>query len=98
MKPLSLIMADAVVLRGIITLLEEGPATTREIAATQHVGAITAGRCCRALLQAGIVEHASLPRDVLGVVQQIPQLAWQLTVAYQRGEIDFDEEKMAGGL
>jgi len=98
MRPPSLIMEDAVTMRGIIALLEEAPATTHEIVATQHVGAITAGRCCRALQQAGIIEHPTIPRDVLGVVQQIPQISWSLTAAYQKGELALMAEELARGI
>jgi hypothetical protein len=99
MKPLlfSLVPGDAAIMRGIITLLENGPANTHELAVHLCEGTITAGRCCKALLQAGIIDHQSIPKDVLGVVQLVPQLAWQLTAAYQRGEIAFNAEKLAGG-
>jgi hypothetical protein len=97
MKPLSLIAEDAITLRGIIALLEEAPATHRDIIATQHVGSITADRCCRALQEAGIISHPTVMRTVIGVATQVPQLEWQLTAEYQRGEIDFDAEKLAGG-
>jgi hypothetical protein len=98
MKPLMLIMADAVTLRGIVDLLAEAPATTREMIATQHEGAITIDRCCRALQAAGIIGHPTVTRTVVGVATQVPQLEWHLTAEYRRGEIDFDPEDMAGGI
>ena len=98
MKPLYHIREDAATLRGIVALLEEGPATTRDAAITQHVGSITAGRCCRALQQAGIIAHPTVARTILGMSQDVPQLAWELTGAYRRGEIDFNAEAMAGGV
>ena len=98
MRPINLIIKDAVTLRGIIDLLEEAPATTREIVATQHVGGITAGRCCDELRDAGIIHHPTVTRIVIGAPTQVPQLAWSLTAAYQRGEIVLDAEKMAGGI
>jgi hypothetical protein len=98
MKPLSLIAEDAITLRGIIDLLEETPATHRDIIASLHVGSITAGRCCRALFEAGAIEHPIITRTVIGVPTQVPQLEWRLTESYQRGEIDLDPEDMAGGV
>jgi hypothetical protein len=98
MKPIGLIMADAVTLRGIVALLEEAPATSREMVATQHEGAITIDRCCRALSEAGIIWHPIVTRIVIGVPTQVPQPEWCLTAEYQRGEIDFDPEEMAGGV
>ena len=96
MKPLSLIAEDAITLRGIIALLEEAPATHRDIIASLHVGSITADRCCRALYEQGSF-FTPLMRTVIGVATQVSQLEWQLTAEYQRGEIDFDAEKLAGG-
>lgn len=98
MKPLSLIMEDAATMRGIIALLEEAPATTHEVAMTQHVGSTTAGRCCAVMQQAGIIEHQAIPKDILGVTQLVPQLEWCLTAAYQRGEILLDAETLARGI
>jgi hypothetical protein len=100
MKPLSfdLVPGDAAIMRAIIALLGSGPANNHEIEIKLHEGTITAGRCCQALQQAGVIDHLSIPKDVLGVVQLVPQLAWSLTEAYQRGEIYFDAEKLAEGL
>jgi hypothetical protein len=98
MKPLSLIMADAVTLRGIVDLLEEAPATSREMVNTQHEGAITIDRCCRALSDVGIIAHPIVTRIVMSVPTQVPQLEWRLTQAYRDGDIDFDAEKLAGSV
>jgi hypothetical protein len=98
MRPLSLITEEAVTLQGIVALLEEAPATTYEISLTQHLGTDSAQRLCKILQGAGILEHPTVTRIILGVPQQVPQLAWSLTAAYQRGEIDFDPERIAGAI
>lgn len=91
------IIDDAVSLRGIVALLEEAPATTNEVALTQHVSRDTALRLCKKLHAAKVIEHPTATRIILGVPQQVPQLTWQLTPEYQRGEIQLDAEKLAGG-
>ncbi len=97
MRPINLIIEDAVTLRGIVDLLEAKPATTKDIELTQHVGHSTAKRLCEKLQKAGVIERPTVPRVVLGVQQQVPQLAWRLTSALLRGEVEFNAEKLAGG-
>jgi hypothetical protein len=97
MKPLSLIIEDAATLRGIVDFLAF-PATIHEIEMTQHIGHDTAIRLCRKLQRAGILEHPIATRIILGVSQQVPQLEWELTDAYQRGEIQLNAEKLAGAI
>lgn len=98
MRPINLVMADAVTLRGIVDLLEAEPATTKDIELTQHVGHSTAKRLCEMLQKADIIAHPIVPRIVLGVQQQVPQLTWKLTDALLRGEVEFNAEKLAGGI
>ena len=88
-------MADAITLRGIVALLEESPATTREISMMQYVSDDTARRLCKKLQQFGVIEHPNATRTILGVSQQVPQLKWRLTEAYNRGEIQLDAETLA---
>lgn len=88
-------MADAITLRGIVALLEESPATTREISMMQYVGNNTARRLCKKLQQFGVIEHPKAIRTILGVSQQVPLLEWRLTEAYRRGEIQLDAERLA---
>ena len=87
-------IADAITLRGIVALLEKSPATTREISMMQYVSNNTARRLCKKLQQFGVIEHPKAIRSILGVSQQVPLLEWQLTVAYRRGEIQLDAERL----
>lgn len=99
MRPVHLVIEDAVALRGITDLLETGPATTGEIAMTQHISDDVARRLLRKLQGAGIIEHPTAIRIILGVPQQIPQLSWQLTAAYcQHGEDLPSAEELARGM
>jgi hypothetical protein len=95
MRSIFIAMADAVTLRGIVDLLEDAPATTHEIAATQYVSGEVAGRLCKALQQAGIIEPILITCAKRG--GQRAEHAWQITEAYRRGEIAFDAEKLVGG-
>lgn len=88
-------MADAITMRGIVSLLEESPASTREISMMQYVSNYTARRLCKKLQQFGVIEHPNAIRTILGVSQQVPQLEWRLTEAYMRGEIQLDAERLA---
>ena len=97
MRPLSLILEDAATLRGIVDFLAF-PATTHEIEMTQHLGRDSATRLCKKLQGAGILEHPTATRIILGVPQQVPQLEWRLTQAYRDGDIDFNAEKLAGAV
>jgi hypothetical protein len=83
MRPIFLIQADAITLRGIVTLLEGTPATTQEIVATQYVSVEVARRLCEKLLQAGIITRPA------------GQAEWELSEAYFRGEVALDAEKLA---
>jgi predicted ArsR family transcriptional regulator len=87
-------MADAVTLRRIVALLEESPATAREISMMQYVSNNAARRLCKKLQQSGVIEHPKATRTILGVSQQVPLLEWRLTEAYRRGEIQLDAETL----
>ncbi len=88
-------MDDAVTMQGIVSLLEESPATTREISMMKYVSTNTARRLCKKLHQFGVIEHPIATRAILGVSQQVPLLEWRLTEAYRRGEIQLDAERLA---
>lgn len=99
MRPVHLVIEDAVTLRGITDLLEAGPATTSEIAMTQHISDDVARRLLRKLQGAGIIEHPTATKVILGVPQQVPQLSWQLTAAYcHNGEDLPTAEELARGM
>jgi hypothetical protein len=99
MKPLSQTIEEAMAIRGIVDLLETGPATTHEIALTQHLGTDQAQRLCKKLQGAGVIAHPTATRIIFGVPQQVPQMEWQLTTAYcQRGEEMPSAEELAGGV
>lgn len=75
---------DASTLRGIVNLLEDGPASLFEIEMVLHLGRKPAKRLCDKLEQAGIIYHPPLQ----GVSHR--QLNWELSDAFLQGEIEFD--------
>jgi len=77
-------------LRSIIKLLAEAPATTGEVAMTQHIGNDTAQRLMRVLYTARIVEHPTRAKAARGLTStSSPQLKWRLSSAYMRGDVPF---------
>lgn len=74
---------DAAILRGIVNLLEDGPASLFEIEMILHLGRKPAKRLCGKLEQAGIICQPSIS----GVSPR--QLNWELSDAFLNGEIDF---------
>lgn len=96
MKSIHQVTRDAVALRGIVDFLAF-PATSHELEMTQRLGHDTANRLCGLLQGAGIIEHPTATRIILGVSQQVTQLEWRLTQAYRDGEVDFNAERLARG-
>jgi hypothetical protein len=93
------IIEAAVTIRGIVDLLEAGPATTHEIAMTQHLSSDSALRFCKKLQGAGIIDHPTATRVILGLPQKVPLMEWQLTAAYCRHSDDLPTaEELAGGM
>lgn len=92
------IVQDAVDIRGILDLFdrEVEPVTSNLIQMTQHMGPDQATRLLRLLQKAGVVEHPTATRIILGVPQEVPLLEWQLTPAARRGEIPGAEEIARG--
>ena len=99
MKPLHQITTDAVTIRGIIDYLEKSvePVSLHELAMTQHISNSTALRLCRILKKASIIEHPVVTRIVMGVSQEVPQLAWQLTKSFWLGGCVYNAEDLARG-
>jgi DNA-binding IscR family transcriptional regulator len=98
MRPVHLVIEDAVALRGIVDLLEAGPATTGEIAMMQHTSDDVARRLCKKLQEAGIIDHTIATKAVLVVGQQVSQInEWKLAYAYAHGEFTLNAERLAGG-
>ena len=99
MKPSHQITADAVVIRGIIDYLEKSvePVGLHELAMTQHISNSTALRLCRILEKATIIEHPVVTRIVMGVSQEVPQLARQLTKSFWLGGCVYNAEDLARG-
>lgn len=91
---------DACTIRGILELLEEPGAiiTVQLVAMTQHVSQDTARRLMRNLAEAWVIERQVIEADVLGAKQKVPCIGWQITPAYQRGELVIDIEKLAGRI
>ena len=86
----------ATLLRSIIKLLAEAPATTGEVAMTQHIGNDTAQRLMRVLYSARIVEHPTRAKAARGLTPpSSPQLKWRLSNAYMRGDVPFVPEDIA---
>ena len=83
---------DAAILRGIVNLLEGGPASLFEIEMILHLGRKPAKRLCNKLEQAGIIRHPPSqgvpPRHAI-------KLNWELSDAFLQGEIDFDANDLA---
>ena len=99
MKPLHQVIEDAVIIRGIIDYLEKSvePVSLHELAMTQHISNSTALRLCRILEKATIIEHPVVTRIVMGVSQEVPQLAWQLTKSFWLGGCVYNAEDLARG-
>jgi hypothetical protein len=99
MKPLHQVIDDAVTIRGIIDYLEKSvePVSLHELAMTQHISNATALRLCRILEKATIIEHPVVTRIVMGVSQEVPQLAWQLTKSFWLGGCVYNAEDLARG-
>ena len=99
MKPSHQVTADAVTIRGIIDYLEKSvePVGLHELAMTQHISNTTALRLCRILEKATIIEHPVVTRIVMGVSQEVPQLAWQLTKSFWLGGCVYNAEDLARG-
>ena len=99
MKPLHQVIDDAVTIRGIIDYLEKSvePVGLHEIAMTRHISNTTALRLCRILEKALIIEHPVVTRIVMGVSQEVPQLAWQLTKSFWLGGCVYNAEDLARG-
>ena len=99
MKPLHQVIDDAVTIRGIIDYLEKSvePVGLHELAMTQHISNTTALRLCRILEKATIIEHPVVTRIVMGVSQEVPQLAWQLTKSFWLGGCVYNAEDLARG-
>ena len=99
MKPLHQVIEDAVIIQGIIDYLEKSvePVSLHEIAMTQHISNGTALRLCRILEKATIIEHPVVTRIVMGVSQEVPQLAWQLTKSFWLGGCVYNAEDLARG-
>lgn len=74
---------DAAVLRGIVNLLEDGPASLFEIEMILHLGRKSAKRLCGKLEQAGVIHHP----PISGVLPR--QLNWELSQAFLDSEIEF---------
>jgi DNA-binding IclR family transcriptional regulator len=90
---------DASTIRGILDLFKEDDIiTVRLVAMTQAVNMPTAKRLLDGLESAGILEHPTREADVLGVMQKVPCLGWQLTEVARKGEISTDARKLAGGV
>ena len=99
MKPLHQVIDDAVTIRGIIDYLEKSvePVTLHELAMTQHISNSTALRLCRILEKASIIEHPVVTRVVMGVSQEVPQLAWLLTKPFWLGGCVYNAQELAKG-
>jgi len=74
---------DAAILRGIVSLLEDGPASLFEIEMILHLGRKPAKRLCGKLEQAGIIYCS----PISGV--SLRQLNWELSDSFLNGEIEF---------
>ena len=100
MKPIHQLVSDARTIQGIIEYLEQSvePATTNELAMTQHISNSTALRLCKILEKAAIIEHPTVTRIVLGASQEVPQLAWMLTKSFVLGGCHYNAEELAGGI
>ena len=99
MKPLHQVIDDAITIRGIIDYLEKSvePVRLCELAMTQHISNATALRLCRILEKASIIEHPTVTRIVMGVSQEVPQLAWRLTKSFWLGGCVYNAEDLARG-
>ena len=59
---------------------------------TQHITDEVALRLLKLLQKAGVVEHPTATRIILGVPQEVPCMGWQLTEAARKGEMPGAEE------
>jgi len=80
---------DAISIRRILDLLAgPEPITTYDVALTQHMGDDAALRLMHKLERAGLIEHPTAQKNILGVQQAVPQIfLWQMTEAARRGEV-----------
>ena len=93
MIPAHLVAQDAAAIRGILDLLAgPEPISALEVVNTQHISIQDAHRLLRLLNRAGVIEHPSAERDLLGVsCRGVPQISlWQMTYAAMAGEICTD--------
>jgi hypothetical protein len=88
------IAQDAADIRCILELFEREvePVTSKLVQMTQHMNAHQANRLLGLLQKAGVIEHPTATRIILGVPQEVPCIGWQLTEAARRGEIPDAEE------
>ena len=96
-RSIHLVTQDAATMRSIVQLLAEAPASTNEVAMTQHVGTDAARRIMKILHNAGIIEHRSPSEADAGLMARAILQSWQLTRVYLRGDVPFEPEKLAGG-
>jgi hypothetical protein len=88
---------DAATIRGILDLFAESETIrTREVVMTQQISDDSARRLMRLLQKAGIVEHPTVTRIIVGASREVPCIDWRLTAAAKRGEIP-DAEELVGG-
>lgn len=96
-KPTHQIIKDAAAIGGILDLFAESETiTTREAAMTQHLSDQSALQLMKLLEKAGIVEHPTVTRIIIGVPQEVPCIDWRLTAVAKRGEIPGAEELARG--
>ncbi len=89
---------DAANLRKIVEILKHEEADTDTIAMILSMGNDAARRLTKKLLMAGIIEHKTATRMILGVPQEIPQGEWKLTPAFILADHIFDAEQLAQGV
>lgn len=79
---------QAATLRGIVDLLDKGPASMFEIELIMHLSHQMAKRLCRRLEQAGIISRP----PISGVSPR--QLNWELSDAFLNCEIEFGADNL----
>ena len=99
MIPAHLVAQDAAAIRGILELLAgPEPISALEVVNTQHISIQDAHRLLRLLNRAGVIEHPSAERDLLGAAVVVPQvMLWQMTYAAMAGEVCTDAGVLTGG-